>query len=102
MVSEISQVVERAHLPCPYSALIERAAHSANCRWQIAHDEFGLDPNDAVPRASELAIAERIRGFPACVIGAINLDDEARARRMEGSDEPEQRNLPPKRDTELA
>jgi hypothetical protein len=36
------------------------------------------------------------------LIGAINLDDEARARRMEGSDEHEQRNLPPKRDTELA
>jgi hypothetical protein len=36
------------------------------------------------------------------VIAAIDLDDETRARRIEVSDEAEQRDLPPKGDTELA
>jgi len=51
-------------------------------------------------RACELAIAARIRGHAAGVIAAIALDPKAQAARVEVCDEAEQRNLPPKGDSE--
>ena len=63
-------------------------------------DEFSLEPNDAIALALELVVAAGIRGRAPRVIAAIDLDDEARARRIEVSDE-EQRHLAPKRDAEL-
>ena len=66
------------------------------------HDEFGLEPNYAVAGAGELATSTSVRGYAATVIAAVDLDDEARARRIEASDEAEQGDLPPERDAELA
>jgi len=83
------------------SALIERAPYREHCGREIAQDHCGLEPNDAVAGTCELAIAARIRGHAPRVIAAIDLDDEARARHVEVSDEAEQRDLPPKGDAEL-
>ena len=65
------------------------------------HDEFGSEPHDVIAGSRELAIAARVRDRAPLVIAAIDLDDETRARRIEVSDEAEQRDLPPKRDADL-
>jgi len=84
------------------SGLNECAPHRQRRRWKIAHDEFCLEPHHAISGALELAIAARIRAHAQRVITAINLDDEARARRVEVRDETEERDLPPKGDAKLA
>jgi len=50
----------------------------------------------------ELAISAGVRRHAPRVIAAIDLDDEARARRVEVSDETEQRYLATKCNAELA
>lgn len=83
-------------------ALIERMPHHEDCCREIAHDEFGVKPNNAIASARELSMTLGIRGHAPCVIAAIDLDDEPRRRRIEVRDEAEQRNLPTKGDAELA
>src|SRR6187455_929142 len=46
---------------CPHSGLTERTLHREYGGWQITHDEFGLEPHDAIPGAGELAVPARIR-----------------------------------------
>jgi len=92
----------RAVLLGLHSRHAERAPHREDGRGEIAHDEFGLEPNYEVAGARELSISAGIRGHAPCVIAAIDLDDEACARRVEVSDEAEQGDLPPERDAELA
>jgi len=52
-----------------------------------------LEPKNSVAGAGKLEVATRIRGGAPLVIAAIDFDDEARARRIEVSDEAEQRDL---------
>ena len=85
----------------PTLRVTERVPQREQGGREIAHDELGFKANDAIASAGELAISARIRGHAARVIAAVDLDDEARAGRIEVSDEAEQRHLPPKRDAEL-
>src|SRR6188768_1508342 len=69
---------------------------------QVTSDELRADAKGAVARACKLAVATLVRAHAARVIAAIDLYDQATTRRIEVSDEPEQRHLAPKRDPELA
>ena len=74
-----------------------RAPHREGWCGKIGHDEFRLEPEEAIAPAIELVIVARVRGHAASVIAAIDLDDEARAGRVV-SDEAEQRDPAPKGD----
>ena len=82
-------------LPVP-----ERRANARHGRWQVAHDELRLEPQDGVPGARQRAVAPSIG--PLLVIAAIDLDDEAQLGGEQVDDEPtEQGHLPAKCDAEL-
>jgi len=80
--------------------------HSFNAthgRFEVAQHEPRVEVQHRVPRPRERPIAACIRDRPACMISAIDLDDEAHLGGQEVRDEPtEQRHLPAERDTELS
>ena len=82
-------------LPVP-----ERRSNARDGRWQVAHDELGLEPQDGVPSTCQRAVAPAIG--PLLVIAAIDLDDEPQLGGEQVDDEPtEQGHLPAKCDAEL-
>jgi hypothetical protein len=83
------------------SRLAERAPHRQHGGREIACDEFGLKPNDAIARAGKLAVPARVRALAPGVITAINFNDQPNDWRKEINDESEQRHLAPKRNAEL-
>jgi len=60
-VSDFSRACPPRGSLCPHSGLTECAAHHEYCGWEIAHDEFGLEPDDAIAGAGELAIPSRVQ-----------------------------------------
>ena len=78
------------------------AAICSDHRRRVTSDEFRANARGAVARTCELAIAARVSTHAPLVIDAVNLDYEPDARRIEVSNEAEQRDLPPKCDAELA
>src|SRR6478736_3825868 len=90
--------VIRARTALPLSAC---RCNLCDCLRQLLHDLRRLDAQDSIASTCELAITARVRAGAACVIAAIDLDDETKTWRVEVSNESEQRNLTPKGDPEL-
>src|SRR5580692_9814838 len=69
---------------------------------RLTHHELGVEPQHAIPAASECPIAPRVGVSPCLVIRAVDLDDEPKLWSQEIDDVPsEDGNLETERDAEL-
>jgi hypothetical protein len=79
----------------------ERLSHTRARLERLLEHERRVEPQHAIPPATQSPIATRIGSAALGVIPAIDLDDPPSPDGSKVRDEATQRNLPPKPDTEL-
>jgi len=79
----------------------ERLTDDADDRGEVREDGLIRHPDDAITKASELALAASVSALPAAMVAAIDLDDELPSGSEEICDEGPDGDLPAERDAEL-
>src|SRR5450755_2455369 len=99
----LSWAKARAHARATgsFATEIERLPHEPKRELQLAYHQLSLEPQHAIPGATERAVPPRISATSAGVIRAIDLNHQPDSWRTEINDEATDHDLPLEADAEL-